>query len=221
MNNAKFFTVLLLVVSTTFAAQAQVSHKLGFTFGGNQSSLSSDLFNTASGRLGLTAGCNFVVAFNDRFELSQDIAFVQKGASAQTVHFLPEQKPEQGSYDYTYNAFEVTGMAAYQIAPRVPIRIQAGAFFGSHFHNMDKGDREQFLGDYEELNNAIPAYKLIDAYSGLDFGPAIGISGGNNHFRATARYYYGARNLYKNLDFVEGGHHINSSSLRFTLTYFL
>lgn len=220
MNMKMFFAALCFAALAT-ATSAQTVYKLGFSAGTNYSSLKSDQFTTASGRLGLAAGASVLVGFSDFFELNQEIMFVQKGASAKTVRFRPEQQPEEQTYDYFYNTFEAGLFAGFQLSKQVPIRLQVGGFVGTHFHSMDRSKRDQMVGDYQSINNATRAVDLNDAFSGVDYGPAIGISAGNNRFRANARYYYGARNLYNNLDFVEEGHTIRTNSLRLTLTYFL
>jgi hypothetical protein len=204
----------------TTAAFAQ-NFKLGFTTGSNYSLLKSDLFTTASGRLSGAIGCSFFIGLNDKLEYNQEIVFTQKGASAKAVKFLPEEKPDVTTYQYYYNTFEAASFLGFQPFPNTPIRLQAGGFFGTHFHNLDRNTRDLYVGDYNNLNNATKAVNLNDAFSGLDFGPVVGVSAGNNQFRVNARYYYGARNLYNNLDFVAGGHSIHTSALRLTLTYFL
>ncbi len=219
MNAKAIFTATFLFLA--LAATAQSRYQMGITFGSNYSSLRSDLFTTSSGRLGWAAGCSFALGFGDRFELNPEIVFTQKGASAKAAYFRPEEPADINTYNFYYNTFEAGLFAGFQPGAHVPVRLQAGGFFGTHFHTLNKNSRDLMVGDYENINNATPAYQLNDAFSGVDFGPAVGISAGDGHFRATARYYFGARNLYNNLDFVEGGHSIRTSSMRLTLTYFL
>ncbi|MCB0529195.1 MAG: outer membrane beta-barrel protein [Lewinellaceae bacterium] len=220
MNVKTLFAAAFLVLATS-AAHAQVRYQMGFTFGSNYSSLRSDLFTTSSGRLGIAAGCSFVLGFGDHFELNPEIIFTQKGASAKAVYFLPEQKADVQSYQYYYNTFEAGLFAGFQPVADVPFRIQAGGFFGTHFHNLDRDNFEVFVGDYDDINNATRAVDLNDAFSGVDFGPAFGLSAGEGRFRANIRYYIGRRNMYNQLEFVEEGHRIRSTALRLTLSYFL
>lgn len=220
MNAKTFFAAALLTVAST-ALFAQTNYQMGFTFGSNYSSLRSDLFPTSSGRLGFAAGCSFVLGFGDQFELNPEIVFTQKGASAQAAYFLPEEKAERHTYQYYYNTFEAGLFAGFRPSAHVPFRIQAGGFFGTNFHNLDRSNRELYVGDYENINNATPAVDLNDAFSGVDFGPAFGLSAGDGQFRANIRYYLGARNLYNNVYTAETGHSIRTNSLRLTLTYFL
>ena len=210
----------LVALFATTSIQAQSQYKMGFTLGSNYSSLSSDLFTTASGRLSAAAGFTISLGFGDRFELSPEIMFVQKGASAKTVIFQPEDKALSGNYDYFYNTFEAGLFAGYKPVATLPISLQAGAFFGSHFHNLNRSQLDEFIKDYESINNAIPAADLNEAFTGIDFGPAVGISAGEGRFRVNARYYLGTRNLNNNRDFVSKDNHIRSSSMRLTLTYF-
>lgn len=220
MNVKTFFTAAFLtVVAATLAAQTR--YQVGFTFGSNYSSLQSDLFPTSSGRLGFAAGCSFALGFGDRFELNPEIVFTQKGASAQAAYFLPEEKAGIRTYQYYYNTFEAGLFAGFKPIADVPFRIQAGGFFGTLFNNLDRNNRELYVGNYEDITNATSAVDLNEAFSGIDFGPAVGLSAGEGRFRANIRYYYGARNLSSNLYTAEEGHHIRSSSLRLTLTYFL
>ncbi len=220
MNIKMFFAATLLTV-TAFSVQAQSRYQFGFTLGSNYSSLRSDLFPTSSGRLGFAAGCALALGFGDYFELNPEIVFTQKGASAQAAYFKPEEGADLRTYEYYYNTFEAGLLAGFQPSARLPFRIQAGGFFGTHFHNLDRNDRELYVGDYENINNATRAVDLNDAFSGVDFGPAVGLSAGEGRFRANLRYYLGARNLYNNLDFVAGGHNIRTSSVRLTVTYFV
>lgn len=201
-------------------ASAQVRHRLGFTLGSNYSSVQSDLFTTSTGRLSAVVGCNFQFEFNDQFSISQEIMFTQKGGSVRAVHFIPEQIAEEHTYNYYYNTFEAGAFATFQPFG-FPIGLQAGGFFGTNFHNLNRNTRNLYVGDYEGINGATRAADLNDSFSGMDFGPAAGISVGAGRFQANARYYYGVANLYNNLDFVAPGHRINTNSLRLSLTYFL
>jgi hypothetical protein len=218
--NSKFFcsAVIALLCVVTLSAQR---YQMGFTGGSNYSNLRSDLFSTSSGRLSGAIGCSFVIGLSRQFELNQEIMFVQKGATAKTAYFRPEQTPAFQSYQYNYNTFEAALFLGYQPLRNQPFRFQAGAFWGTHFHTMDRTQRDLYVGNYNDLNAAVRAVDLNDAFSGVDVGPAVGLSAGDGQFRVNARYYYGMRNLYNNLDFVEGGHSIRTSSLRLTLTYFL
>lgn len=214
-----FCTILLSGIAV--AASAQIRYQIGFTAGANYSSLRSDLFTTASGRLAPAIGCSFVVGLGDYFELNQEIVLTSKGANARAVYFRPEDKPEENSYSYYYNTFETGLFAGLQPSAQIPIRLQVGGFFGANFHTLDRSQRELMISNYENINYATRAVDLNDAFSGIDFGPAIGISAGEGRFRANARYYLGARNLYNYLDFVSAGPRIRTSSLRLTLSYFL
>ena len=156
----------------------------------------------------------------EHFELTPEIMFVQKGASVKTVNFQPEDKAIEGTYDYFYNTFETGLLAGYKPVATLPISVQAGAFLGSHFHNLDRKQRDLYVGDYENINNAIQAVDLNEAFTGIDFGPVVGISAGAGRFRVNARYYLGTRNLNNNRDFVAKTNYIRTNSMRLTLTYF-
>ena len=213
-------TLIAVAFALPFNSQAQVRHRLGFTVGSNYSSLQSDLFTTSTGRLSALVGCNFQFDFNDQFSITQEVAFTRKGAAARAVHFVPEDVSEEKTYDYFYNTFEAGAFATFY--PKgFPIGLQGGAFFGTNFHNLNRNSRDLYVGDYVSINHATRAADLNEAFAGMDFGPAAGISVTAGRFQANARYYYGISNLYNNLDFVEEGHRIRSNSLRLTLTYFL
>ena len=186
MNIKAFFPVAVFsLLAATLAAQT--TYQMGFTFGSNYSSLRSDLFTTSSGRIGAAAGCSFVLGFGEHFELNQEIVYVTKGASAKVVNFMPEQGVSEGTMKYYSHSFEASLLGGYQPITTVPIRLQAGAFMGTHFHNMDGVNRELYVGDYENVNTAIPAHSLVDAFSGVDAGPVLGVSAGSGRFRANAR----------------------------------
>jgi len=212
--------VALVATITTTAIQAQSQYKMGFTLGSNYSSLNSDLFTTSSGRLSAAAGFTISLGFGDHFELTPEIMFVQKGASAKTVNFQPEDQPVVSTYDYFYNSFETGVFAGYKPLKSLPISLQVGGFFGSHFHNLNNKNYDAYVGDYENINKAIPAVDLNEAFTGVDFGPAVGISAGAGRFRVNARYYFGTRNLNNNRDFVAKVNTIRTNSMRLTLTYF-
>jgi hypothetical protein len=219
--NARTIAIAALVATfATTALQAQSQYKMGFTLGSNYSSLNSDLFTTASGRLSAAAGFTISLGFGDRFELTPEIMFVQKGATAKTINFQPEDLSQVGTYDYNYNTFEAGLLGGFKPVASLPISLQAGAFFGSHFHNLNRSQYDLFVGDYEDINNAVQAVDLNEAFTGIDFGPVVGISAGEGRFRVNARYYHGTRNLNNNRDFVAKTNFIRSNSLRLTLTYF-
>jgi Outer membrane protein beta-barrel domain len=211
---------LVATIATTTAVQAQSHYKLGFTLGSNYSSLNSDLFTTASGRLSAAAGFTMSLGFGDRFELNPEIMIVQKGAAAKTVDFQPEDQSVTGTYNYYYNTFEAGLVAGFKPVATLPISLQAGGFFGSHFHNLNRSQPDLFVGDYDDINNATQAVDLNEAFTGIDFGPVVGISAGADRFRVNARYYLGTRNLNNNRDFVAKTNYIRTSSIRLTLTYF-
>lgn len=220
MNSKIVIAAALVATFATTAIQAQSQYKMGFTLGSNYSSLNSDLFTTSTGRLSAAAGFTISLGFGEHFELSPEIMFVQKGASAKTVEFRPEDQPVVSTYDYFYNSFETGVFAGYKPLASLPVSVQVGGFFGSHFHNLNRSNLDAYVGDYENINNAIQAADLNEAFTGIDFGPAVGISAGTGRFRVNARYYFGARNLNNNRDFVEKVNTIRTNSMRLTLTYF-
>jgi hypothetical protein len=214
------FSAALLLLSFS-ALYAQVPYQVGATLGASYSSLQSDLFYTSSGRPSVAFGGAFVVGIGQYFELNQEVVFVQKGANAKAVYFRPEATPEQRVYNYYYNSFEAALFAGYSPTKHFPLTIQVGGFMGTHFHRMDNSAREVYIQDYQNINNALLAYHLNDAFSGVDYGPAVGISAGKNRIRVNARYFHGTRNMYDNLDFVEGKHRITTQSFRLSVSYFL
>lgn len=214
-----FLAICLTGIS--FAATAQLRYQIGFTAGFNYSSLRSDLFTTASGRPAPAFGCSAVVGLNDFVELNQEVVLTFKGANVRAVYFRPEEAPEEHTYAYHYNSFETSLFAGIQPAIHLPLRFQIGGFFGANFHTLDRSQRELMIADYDNINNAIRAVDLNDAFAGIDFGPALGISAGEGRFRASARYYLGVRNLYNYLDFVTAGPGIRTSALRLSLTCFI
>lgn len=218
----RIFLLALCCLNLSSSLLAQWRYQLGFTAGVNVASLRSDLFSTASVRIAPLVGCSFAVGLgDDRFELNQEIVLAFKGAQARAVYFRPEEKPDEHTYGYHYNSFETAVFAGVRPGREVPIYLQAGGFFGANFHTLDRSRRELMIADYHSINNALRAVDLNDAFSGIDYGPVVGLTAGEGHFRATARYYHGLHNLYNALDFVPSGHRIFTNSLRLTLTYFL
>lgn len=217
----RLYLVVLCLAGLAPVAGAQLRYQMGFTAGTNYASLRSDLFTTSSGRLAPVIGCSFVVGLNDVVELSQEVVFTLRGARARAVFFRPEENPAEYTYAYYYNTFETALFAGIQPGREIPLRLQAGGYFGANFHTLDRAQRELMIADYENINNAIRAPDLNDAFAGVDFGPALGISAGEGRFRANARYYLGIRNLYNYLDFVSPGPKIRTGSLRLTLTWFI
>lgn len=214
--------LVILSLAIAAGASAQIrSYHIGVTAGIDYSSLQSDLFTTSSGRPAPVIGCSFVVGLGDLIELNQEIALTFKGAKARAVYFRPEDRPEEHTYNYYYNTFETGLFAGLQPSRSIPLRIQAGGFFGANFHTLDRSQRELMIVDYDNINNAVRAVDLNDGFAGIDYGPAVGISAGEGRFRANARYYMGLRNLYDQIDFVQTGPHIRTNAIRLTLTYFL
>ncbi|MFM8488222.1 MAG: hypothetical protein ACKOCH_17965, partial [Bacteroidota bacterium] len=83
--NFKFFAIAAIAAASASPVSAQLSCKMGFTSGGNHSTLQSSLFQTLSGRANATAGFTVHLGFGDRFELNTDIMYVQKGATVKVV----------------------------------------------------------------------------------------------------------------------------------------
>lgn len=221
MNKQRFFGFVVLFSLSATAISAQTYYQVGVTTGVNYSSVRSDLFTTASGRSGLVAGFSVALGISEHFEINPEIVFTQKGASAKAVSFRPEEQIEVFSREYHYNTFEAGVIGGYQPVLDVPVRIQAGGFFGTHFNNDVKRGEDLWVGNYENLNYAIPADKLNPAFAGLDFGPVLGVSAGSGQLRLNIRYYLGVKNLYNNLDYVAAGHSISTSAFRVSLTGYL
>jgi hypothetical protein len=218
--NFKFFSIAALFVASSSPVFAQSSCKMGFTFGGNHSCLQSDLFQTLSGRTNATAGFTVRLGFGERVELNTDIMYVQKGATAKVVEFVPDKAPCPGSYDYFYNSFEAALVGGFKPVKSIPVYLQAGGFMGAHFHNLDRSRDELYLGDYTDINKATEATDLNEAFTGIDCGAVFGVGIGDGKFRFSARYYPGLRNLNKNRDFVDISNRITSNGVRATLTFF-
>ncbi|MFN0015121.1 MAG: hypothetical protein ACKVU2_11295 [Saprospiraceae bacterium] len=217
----RVFLLVLLFFAGVLGAEAQIRYKLGFMVGVNYTSLRSDRFTTATGRLAPLLGCSFVVSPSDMLELNQEVALTFAGADARAVHFRPEQKPEENTYSYNYYSFETSLFVGLRPGRDVPLLFQLGGYLGANFHGLDRTRRDLMILDYENINNAMRAVNLNDAFSGLDFGPAVGLVLGEGRFRATTRFYLGLKNLYDYIDFVAPGPNIRTSALRASLTYFL
>lgn len=211
---------LAAALANTSSAQTNSIISTGISFGTGLSTLRSDLFKTDDTRLGYSAGLSFIVPLGSRVELNPEISFTQKGASGAAGAFRPEQEPAMQAYKYHYKAFELGVLVGYQPFASVPVRLQVGGFLDANQHNLAEND-QLFVGDLHDYTSAMPASDLNDAFGGLDFGPAAGISVGNSRFRANFRYYLGVPNLYNYLEFKPEGHSIRSSAFRLTATYFL
>lgn len=216
----RVFGLALIVLAFCTTTAAQIRYQMGVTAGINYSSLRSGLFTTSSGRPAPVAGFSFVVSWSDYLELNQEVVLTFRGAQARAVYFLPEQRPEEHTYAYHYNSFETAVFAGLRPGAKIPIYLQIGGYFGANFHNLNRTRRDLMVLDYENINNALRAVDLNDAFAGIDVGPALGLSAGEGRFRANFRYYLGLRNLYKSLDFVAPGPRIRTNALRFSLTYF-
>lgn len=218
--NFKFFAIAAIAAASASPVSAQLSCKMGFTSGGNHSTLQSGLFQTLSGRANATAGFTVHLGFGDRFELNTDIMYVEKGATVKVVEFVPDSAPKQNSYDFFYNSFETGLTGGIKPVKSIPVYLQAGGFLGAHFHNLDRSRDELYLGNYTDINQATEATDLNEAFTGIDCGAVFGLGVGDGKFRFSARYHLGLRNLNSNRDFVDTSDRITSSSCRATLTYF-
>lgn len=219
--NIRFAMTALAAVCFSAFASAQSTYRMGVTAGANYSTLNSDVFETTSGRFAPSIGVAFQLGFNDVFELNPEIAFTQKGASAQVARYLPEQQPELGNYDYNYNTFELTLVAGIKPIKSVPARIQIGGYMGSHFEDVETdAAQEWYIGDGSDILTAMPAWRYNNAFSGLDFGGVVGISVGEGRLRASARYYHGMKNMYNNLDYMKEDGSIKSQGARLALTWY-
>ncbi len=200
---------------------AQLRYQMGLLTGVQYTLLRSDLFTTASGRVAPVVGFAFAVGPHRRWELLQEVVLTEGGAHARAVYFRAGAPPEDHLYTYKYYSFETSLFVGWQPSREVPLWLQAGAFLGGNFDHLNRQQREFMIGDYENINRAVRAVELNDAFSGLDYGPAAGLALGEGRFRASARYYLGVKNLYRYLDFATPGPYLQTSALRCSLTYFL
>lgn len=223
MNRKKSVALLVSVaVASLLSAQTTtIRHQWGLVLGGNYSTLQSDLFSTNSGRLSPVLGCAFMLGFSDRFEANTEVVFTRPGAGAKVVRFRPEEQVEELNYAYHYNTFETSILLGFKPFKRGPLVVQAGGFFGAHFHNLSKDRRDLFIGDYTDIVRAKPATEINDAFAGFDLGPVFGLGIGGRTVRLHARYCPGMTNLYKHIPFTRENHHIRSGSFRLTISYFL
>lgn len=200
---------------------AQLRYQMGLLTGVQYTLLRSDLFTTASGRVAPVVGFAFAVGPRRRWELVQEVVLTEGGAHARAVYFRAGAPPEDHLYTYKYYSFETSLFASWQPSREVPLWLQAGAFLGGNFDHLNRQQREYMIGDYENINRAVRAVELNDAFSGLDYGAAVGLALGEGRFRASARYYLGMKNLYRYLDFAAPGPYLLTSALRCSLAYFL
>lgn len=220
MQHRYALIILFMLVAAT-AAEGQIRYQLGFTAGVNYSTLRSDRFTTSVGRIAPTIGCSFAVAPGDLLELNQEIVLSLGGAEARAVYFRAEQKPEEHTYAYYYYSFETSLFVGFRPGRDIPVLLQAGGFLGANFNALNRSLRELMILDYVNINKAMRAVDLNDAFSGLDYGPAVGLALGEGRWRGNIRYYLGLKNLYDYIDFVQPGPGIRTSALRASLTYFL
>lgn len=224
MQVRTFVAAIALAALFANASSAQTSTAdritTSLSFGSGYSTIRSDLFSTENGRLGYAAGLSFVVPMGSRLELNPEISFTQKGATAQAGLVRVEDEPLMTTYRYNYKAFELGVLVGYQPFASVPVRLQLGGFLDANQHNLDERD-DLFVGDLYNYNAARPASDLNDAFGGLDYGPAMGLSAGGTRFRVNFRYYLGVPNLYNYLEFMPEGHSIRTSAFRLSATYLL
>lgn len=200
---------------------AQLRYQMGLLTGVQYTLLRSDLFTTASGRVAPVVGFAFAVGPRRRWDLVQEVVLTEGGAHARAVYFRAGAPPEDHLYTYKYYSFETSLFASWLPSREVPLWLQAGAFLGGNFDHLNRQQREYMIGDYENINRAVRAVELNDAFSGLDYGAAVGLALGEGRFRASARYYLGMKNLYRYLDFAAPGPYLRTSALRCSLAYFL
>ncbi len=200
----------------------QLVYRMGGVVGAQYSQLRSDLFTTASGQVSPSMGLAFLVRPRPGgWELAQEVVLTRGGAYARAVYFRAEQPPEEHLYLYAFYTFEASLWLGVRPLKHFPLWLQAGGFLGGNFDHLHRRQRELMVGNYESINRAIRAVDLNDAFSGMDFGPAVGVAVGEGRLRVGGRYYIGAKNLYRYLDFAPSGPYIRTSALRVSLTCFL
>jgi hypothetical protein len=205
-------------------ATAQSTHRLGITAGWNMTQLHSNVLTTTEGRGSATAGFTFKIPFGTadqpKFEYTQDIMYTQGGGAAETMFLREEQAPGTANYQYHFRSFEGTSMVGFNVNSW--LQVQGGGYLGLMSNRLDDNNKDLLLNDNPDMYQCTPAYKLNHVFGGLDFGPAAGISVGTERVRLNARYHYGMRNLYNNIDFKSTkGKHIRTSAVRLSLSFFL
>ncbi len=202
--------------------RGQLVYRMGGVVGAQYSQLRSDLFTTASGQVSPSIGFAFLVRSRPGgWEAAQEVVLTRGGAYARAVYFRAEQPPEEHLYLYTFYTFETSLLLGLQPLRHFPLWLQAGGYLSGNFDHLHRRERELMVGDYENINRAIRAVDLNDAFSGMDFGPAVGVAVGEGRLRVGGRHYIGAKNLYRYLDFAPSGPYIRTSAWRVSLTCFL
>jgi hypothetical protein len=214
--------VRLFFLLLPLGLQGQLIYRIGGVVGGQYSRLRSDVFVTSSGQVAPLVGFAFLVRPRPGgWEVAQEVVLTRGGAYARAVYFRAEQPPEEHLYLYAFYTFETSLWLGVRPLRHFPLRLQVGGFLGGNFDYLRRRQRELMVGHYENINRAIRAVELNDAFSGMDFGPAVGVAVGEGRLRVGGRYYIGARNLYRYLDFAPSGPYIRTSALRVSLTCFL
>jgi hypothetical protein len=222
---ANFSSVALCAaLALPIFASAQATHRLGITAGWNMTQLHSNVLTVTEGRGSAAAGLTFKIPFGTsdqpKLEYVQDIMYTQGGGSAETMFLRDEQAPGTANYKYHFRSFEGASLIGFNVNSW--LQVQGGGYFGLMSNRLNNDNQVLLLNDNPDMYQCTPAYKLNSVFGGLDFGPAAGISVGTERVRLNARYHYGMRNLYNNIDFKSTeGKHIRTSAVRLSLSFFL
>ncbi|MFL5728300.1 MAG: outer membrane beta-barrel protein [Cytophagaceae bacterium] len=182
----------------------------GIRIGVNACRLKSDEFS-GSPRIGLDAGFTFTAVMGDKLDIISEMTFSQKGATLKGYDISGSDI----NYKMYYNSLQYAAIFNYYIkAPN--LSLQAGPFFA---YNLATPKSEAYFGKTKDPLTDISAETLADGITGLDVGPALGISGGTESVRLNARIMPGMINYFKKVDYNGLGYKVTGATIHFSVSY--
>jgi hypothetical protein len=216
--------ILIILLLNIFYSLIIYGQRLipGIKAGVNFSNLKSPQFNSAS-RKGLDAGLVFLLRFGEKFELSTEYTYSQKGANAKgriyddaTLKFSDYQ-----NFKLYINSFNFSIIGNYYI--KYPyLGVQAGPVFGiiNRYPAIQTIDRPYLFGSSNNMDSLIFSDKFFDSvHDNFDYSLTVGIYGGSENFKVNLRYYIGLRNYYKKDDLKNAGLSIRNNLFQISISY--
>ena len=184
------FTVAFVLISMGVFAQYEYrdSNRIGITLGVNQFTLNTKNFQTKPGT-GWNAGLSMRGNFYNQWDMIYAMQFSENNFSvAAKSGFITED------VNYKLSSAQIALMLSYKI-----VENNLSFEFGSIVQVNGK-----LKTDFSNENNILSGTKLLAKeivdISRFNFYPAVGITAGVRHVRASVSYQYGINNMLGNLN---------------------
>lgn len=192
----KLFTAVVLLIAATTSAQYNYrdSNRIGITVGMNQTTLSTNNFDTTP-EMGWNAGLSVRGNFYNDFDMVYAMQFSENNFSVATMNEVLAEEDVK----YKIASAQISLMLSYKIIEN-HLSIEAGPLLQVNGKMKIKENQESNIIS----GTTLLASDIVDVNK-FNFHGVVGITAGVKHLRANIQYQYGFSNFLNNLNDNEFG----------------